>query len=52
MCEQARARNNPLTAQRFADQAEDATRAATLIRSMLEAHVGSTDEAGELEAGA
>jgi two-component system chemotaxis response regulator CheB len=33
-----------LTARRFAEQAEDARRAATLIRSMLEAHVGSPDE--------
>jgi two-component system chemotaxis response regulator CheB len=52
MAGQARARNSPLTAQRFSEQAEDAARAASLIRSMLEAHVGSPDEADEMGAGA
>lgn len=37
-------RGNPMTAQRFTEQAEEATRAAKLIRSMLERSVGSADE--------
>jgi two-component system chemotaxis response regulator CheB len=44
--ERARERGNPLTSGRFGEQAAEATRAATLIRSMLEAHVGLSDEAG------
>jgi Chemotaxis response regulator containing a CheY-like receiver domain and a methylesterase domain len=43
----ARDRNSPFTAQRFTEQAEDASRAASLIRSMLEAHVGSGAEPSE-----
>jgi two-component system chemotaxis response regulator CheB len=50
MSERARERGNPLTANRFLDQEAEAARAATLIRSMLEAHVGTHDE--ESEAGA
>lgn len=37
-------RGSPLTAERFGEQAEDATRAASLIRSMLEAHLGTPDD--------
>lgn len=44
MGERATDRNNPLTARRFGEQAEEAARAASLIRSMLEAHVGSPNE--------
>jgi two-component system chemotaxis response regulator CheB len=43
----ARERNSKLTAQRFEEQAEEATRAATVIRSMLEVHVGSRDDPTE-----
>lgn len=49
MRQRAIERDNRMTARRFADQAEEATRAARLIRSMLEAHVGSADE---MDAGA
>jgi two-component system, chemotaxis family, protein-glutamate methylesterase/glutaminase len=44
MGKRAADRNNHFTASRFAEQAEEAARAASLIRSMLEAHVGSPDE--------
>jgi two-component system chemotaxis response regulator CheB len=44
MGERARERNSPLTAARFTEQAEEASRAAVLIRSMLEADVGSRQE--------
>jgi two-component system chemotaxis response regulator CheB len=37
----AQERNNPHSAKRFEEQAEEATRAASLIRSMLEEHLGS-----------
>jgi two-component system chemotaxis response regulator CheB len=50
MSERARERGNPLTASRFLDQEAEAARAAALIRSMLEAHVGTHDD--ESEAGA
>jgi two-component system chemotaxis response regulator CheB len=43
LSERAIERDSMLTAARFAQQAEDATRAASLIRSMLEAHLGSPD---------
>jgi two-component system chemotaxis response regulator CheB len=43
MGEQAAQRGSTITAKRFAEQAAEATRAATLIRSMLEAHVGFSD---------
>jgi two-component system chemotaxis response regulator CheB len=49
MSEGARQRGNPLTARRFEEQAYEATRAANLIRAMLESHVGSPTE---MEAGA
>jgi len=42
--ERARHRANNLSARRFTEQAEDATRAANLIRSMLETHLVPTDE--------
>lgn len=42
--ERAVERDSPLTASRFTQQAEDATRAASLIRSMLEAHLGNPDQ--------
>jgi hypothetical protein len=45
MRERAVERSNPITASRFEEQADEATRAATLIRAMLESHVGSRDEA-------
>jgi two-component system chemotaxis response regulator CheB len=35
-------RGNPLTAHRFHEQAEEATRAATLIRSLLQSHIAPT----------
>ena len=38
--ERAVTRNHTITARRFAEQADEATRAATLIRSMLEAQAG------------
>jgi two-component system chemotaxis response regulator CheB len=44
LSERATERGSLLTATRFAHQAEDATRAASVIRSLLEAHVGATDE--------
>lgn len=37
-------RGSPLTAGRFAEQGKDASHAASLIRSMLEAHLGTPDE--------
>jgi two-component system chemotaxis response regulator CheB len=43
MGEQASRRGSPITAQRFSEQAAEATRAATLIRSMLESHVGFSE---------
>jgi two-component system chemotaxis response regulator CheB len=49
MAQRARERNSPLTAGKFDEQAQEALRAATLIRSMLETHVGSSNDA---EAGA
>jgi two-component system chemotaxis response regulator CheB len=44
MGERAHERNSPLTEARFAEQADEASRAATLIRSMLEADIGSRQE--------
>jgi two-component system chemotaxis response regulator CheB len=46
MGDRAQERNSPLTATRFAEQAEEATRAASLIRAMLEADIGSRRERG------
>jgi two-component system chemotaxis response regulator CheB len=42
--DRARERNNPLTAERFAAQAAEATRAARLIRAMLESKAGSRED--------
>jgi two-component system chemotaxis response regulator CheB len=42
--ERALERHSKLTASRFAYQAEEATRAASVIRSLLESHFGSEDE--------
>lgn len=44
MGERAQERNSPLTAVRFSEQADEASRAASLIRSMLEADIGSRNE--------
>lgn len=44
LSERALERDSPLTADRFTEQAEDASRAAGLIRSMLEAHLGVPDD--------
>jgi two-component system chemotaxis response regulator CheB len=46
MGQRAHERNSPLTAARFAEQAEEASRAASLIRSMLESDVGSRQDRG------
>ena len=46
MGERAEERNSPLTAVRFAEQADESSRAASLIRSMLEADMGSREERG------
>lgn len=43
MGERARERNSPLTATRFTEQADEASHAASLIRSMLEADIGSPE---------
>lgn len=43
LSKQARERGSALTAVQFADQAEDATRAANTIRELLEAHLGAPD---------
>jgi two-component system chemotaxis response regulator CheB len=40
-------RSSPLSAGRFHQQAEDATGAASLIRSMLEAHLGTPDDGAQ-----
>ena len=45
--ERAAERGNPLTARRFGEQADEATRAATLIRSLLQSHVAPTRQRGE-----
>ena len=42
MEQRATERGNPLTAGRYSEQAEAATRAASLIRSMLESHLGAS----------
>jgi two-component system, chemotaxis family, protein-glutamate methylesterase/glutaminase len=52
----ARERNSPLSAARFSDQANEAMHAASLIRQMLESHLGSgtgiaTDVSNELNTG-
>jgi two-component system chemotaxis response regulator CheB len=47
MGDRARDRSSPLVARRFDDQADEARRAAALIRSLLEAHVGSAGESGD-----
>jgi two-component system chemotaxis response regulator CheB len=44
MRDRASERGNPLTAQRFEEQAEESARAASLIRSMLELQFGSSDD--------
>lgn len=44
MGERARERGNPLSAQRFEEQAGEATHAASLIRTMLESHLGTRDD--------
>jgi two-component system chemotaxis response regulator CheB len=44
MRDRASERGNPLSAQRFEEQAEESSRAASLIRSMLELQFGSSDE--------
>jgi two-component system, chemotaxis family, protein-glutamate methylesterase/glutaminase len=44
LSERALERGSPFTADRFTEQAEDATRAANLIRTMLESHVGTPDD--------
>jgi two-component system chemotaxis response regulator CheB len=49
MGERAEARNSPLTSRRFAEQAEEATRAANLIRTMLESHDNTVQD--EADAG-
>jgi two-component system chemotaxis response regulator CheB len=41
LSQRAHERDNQLTASRFEDQAEEATSAANVIRSLLEAHLGS-----------
>lgn len=43
LSERALERGSALTADRFTEQAEDASRAAGLIRSMLESHLGTPD---------
>jgi two-component system chemotaxis response regulator CheB len=44
MGQRALERGSSLTSARFEEQAAEATRAASLIRSMLESHVGSRDD--------
>ncbi|HJQ00710.1 MAG TPA: chemotaxis protein CheB [Jatrophihabitans sp.] len=44
LAERAEERVSPLTATRFREQAEDASHAASLIRTMLEAHLGLPDQ--------
>jgi two-component system chemotaxis response regulator CheB len=44
MGERARERSNPLTAERFDEQAKEATHAASLIRDMLESHLGTVQD--------
>lgn len=52
MSARARGRGNETTAQRYDEQGREAAHAAALIRSMLEAHVGSGEEPDELQPGA
>jgi two-component system chemotaxis response regulator CheB len=46
LARRAEERGNQLSVKRFEEQARECSRAATLIRSMLEAHVGVRDDAG------
>jgi two-component system chemotaxis response regulator CheB len=50
MGDRANDRGSPLTARRFAEQADESERAAALIRAMLESHAGSVQD--EADAGA
>lgn len=47
MGERARERNNPLSAGRFTEQANEATHAASLLRRLLESHLGGDTNLAE-----